>query len=442
MSQMHDHNVEASLISAAISEAVFLDEILDVTSADAFHGRNNRIAFECITELKDRQHAINMVTVCDEIKKRGVNMDVEIATYLTDHPAFTQDPRAQAKILQAYADRRQIQEAGLEMMRMASDLSEDVLDIREASEKLIFALRRSGSISSVRDTASVVASILTQYTDAQELARNGNVTGVPSGIRDIDKLTLGWQPSKLIILAARPSVGKTGLAIGFAFDAKVPTLIFSMEMDAEELVERRMMPDAGVSTYKAKSGHLKDADWQSINAAGDALAREGKVYVDDRPGLTIQQIKSTARRMKIKHDIGFLVVDYLQLAYGSGGNKNTNREQDVASISRGMKELAKELKIPVIGLSQLNRTKKHDERPDLRDLRESGSIEQDADIVMFLWRDPDINGERNAILNWCVDKHRGGALGGGKLVYVPNSAKIVPYYEDEQREKYGGKLPF
>jgi replicative DNA helicase len=442
MSQMHDHNVEASLISAAISEAVFLDEILDVTSADAFHGRNNRIAFECITELKDRQHAINMVTVCDEIKKRGVNMDVEIATYLTDHPAFTQDPRAQAKILQAYADRRQIQEAGLEMMRMASDLSEDVLDIREASEKLIFALRRSGSISSVRDTASVVASILTQYTDAQELARNGNVTGVPSGIRDIDKLTLGWQPSKLIILAARPSVGKTGLAIGFAFDAKVPTLIFSMEMDAEELVERRMMPDAGVSTYKAKSGHLKDADWQSINAAGDALAREGKVYVDDRPGLTIQQIKSTARRMKIKHDIGFLVVDYLQLAYGSGGNKNTNREQDVASISRGMKELAKELKIPVIGLSQLNRTKKHDERPDLRDLRESGSIEQDADIVMFLWRDPDINGERNAILNWCVDKHRGGALGGGKLVYVPNSAKIIPYYEDEQREKYGGKLPF
>ena len=439
---MHDHNVEASLISAAISEAVFLDEILDVTSADAFHGRNNRIAFECITELKDRQHAINMVTVCDEIKKRGVNMDVEIATYLTDHPAFTQDPRAQAKILQAYADRRQIQEAGLEMMRMASDLSEDVLDIREASEKLIFALRRSGSISSVRDTASVVASILTQYTDAQELARNGNVTGVPSGIRDIDKLTLGWQPSKLIILAARPSVGKTGLAIGFAFDAKVPTLIFSMEMDAEELVERRMMPDAGVSTYKAKSGHLKDADWQSINAAGDALAREGKVYVDDRPGLTIQQIKSTARRMKIKHDIGLLVVDYLQLAYGSGGNKNTNREQEVASISRGMKELAKELKIPVIGLSQLNRTKKHDERPDLRDLRESGSIEQDADIVMFLWRDPDINGERNAILNWCVDKHRGGALGGGKLVYVPNSAKIIPYYEDEQREKYGGKLPF
>jgi replicative DNA helicase len=442
MSQMHDYNVEASLISAAISEAVFLDEILDVTSADAFHGRNNRIAFECITDLKDRQHAINMVTVCDEIKKRGVNMDVEIATYLTDHPAFTQDPRAQANILQAYADRRQIQEAGLEMMRMASDLSEDVLDIREASEKLIFALRRSGSISSVRDTASVVASILTQYTDAQELARNGNVTGVPSGIRDIDKLTLGWQPSKLIILAARPSVGKTGLAIGFAFDAKVPTLIFSMEMDAEELVERRMMPDAGVSTYKAKSGHLKDADWQSINAAGDALARNGKVYVDDRPGLTIQQIKSTARRMKIKHDIGLLVVDYLQLAYGSGGNKNTNREQEVASISRGMKELAKELKIPVIGLSQLNRTKKHDERPDLRDLRESGSIEQDADIVMFLWRDPDINGERNAILNWCVDKHRGGALGGGKLVYVPNSAKIIPYYEDEQREKYGGKLPF
>jgi replicative DNA helicase len=140
------------------------------------------------------------------------------------------------------------------------------------------------------------------------------------------------------------------------------------------------------------------------------------------------------------------MVDYMQLAYGSGGNKTTNREQEVASISRGLKELAKELKVPVIGLSQLNRTKKHDERPDLRDLRESGSIEQDADIVMFLWRDPDINGERNPILNWCFDKHRGGALGGGKLVYVPNSAKIVPYYEEEQRIIYNGpddgKLPF
>lgn len=442
MSQMHDHNVEASLISCALQEPSYLMEILDITGAEAFHNEKYRVAFECIIALRDKQEQVNLVTVCDAVKQRRMNLDIEIMDVIRDHPVHLQDPQAQARILQALSDRRNIHTAGLEMMRMSGDMGEDVLDIREASEKLIFALRRSGSISSVRDTASVVASILTQYTDAQELARNGNVTGVPSGIRDIDKLTLGWQPSKLIILAARPSVGKTGLAIGFAFDAKVPTLIFSMEMDAEELVERRMMPDAGVSTYKAKSGHLKDADWQSINAAGDALAREGKVYVDDRPGLTIQQIKSTARRMKIKHDIGFLVVDYLQLAYGSGGNKNTNREQDVASISRGMKELAKELKIPVIGLSQLNRTKKHDERPDLRDLRESGSIEQDADIVMFLWRDPDINGERNAILNWCVDKHRGGALGGGKLVYVPNSAKIIPYYEDEQREKYGGKLPF
>ena len=252
---IHDHNVEASLISCALQEPSYLMEILDITGAEAFHNEKYRVAFECIVALRDKQEQVNLVTVCDAVKQRRMNLDIEIMDVIRDHPVHLQDPQAQARILQALSDRRNIHTAGLEMMRMSGDMGEDVLDIREASEKLIFALRRSGSISSVRDSASVVASILTQYTDAQELARNGNVTGVPSGIRDIDKLTLGWQPSKLIILAARPSVGKTGLAIGFAFDAKVPTLIFSMEMDAEELVERRMMPDAGVSTYKAKSGH-------------------------------------------------------------------------------------------------------------------------------------------------------------------------------------------
>ena len=438
---IHDHNVEASLISCALQEPSYLMEILDITGAEAFHNEKYRVAFECIVALRDKQEQVNLVTVCDAVKQRRMNLDIEIMDVMRDHPVHLQDPQAQARILQALSDRRNIHTAGLEMMRMAGDMGEDVLDIREASEKLIFALRRSGSISSVRDIPSVLASILEGYTNAQELARLGKVTGVTSGIRDIDKLTLGWQPAKLMILAARPGVGKTALAVGFAFDAGIPVLAFSMEMDAEELVERRLMPDAGVSAYKAKSGHLKDADWDAINSASEKLG-SSKVFIDDRPGLTIQQIKSTARRMVVKQNVGLIMVDYMQLAYGSGGNKNTNREQEVASISRGLKELAKELKVPVIGLSQLNRTKKHDERPDLRDLRESGSIEQDADIVAFIWRDPDINGERNPILNWCFDKHRGGALGGGKLVYVPNSAKIVPYYEDEQKVIYNGKLPF
>ena len=413
---IHDHNVEASLISCALQEPSYLMEILDITGAEAFHNEKYRVAFECIVALRDKQEQVNLVTVCDAVKQRRMNLDIEIMDVMRDHPVHLQDPQAQARILQALSDRRNIHTAGLEMMRMSGDMGEDVLDIREASEKLIFALRRSGSISSVRDIPSVLASILEGYTNAQELARLGKVTGVTSGIRDIDKLTLGWQPAKLMILAARPGVGKTALAVGFAFDAGIPVLAFSMEMDAEELVERRLMPDAGVSAYKAKSGHLKDADWDAINSASEKLG-SSKVFIDDRPGLTIQQIKSTARRMVVKQNVGLIMVDYMQLAYGSGGNKNTNREQEVASISRGLKELAKELKVPVIGLSQLNRTKKHDERPD-------------------------INGERNPILNWCFDKHRGGALGGGKLVYVPNSAKIVPYYEDEQKERYNGKLPF
>lgn len=438
---MHDHSAEESLLSVMLQEPSYISEIVEITSPEAFHLEKNRIAFECVVALNDKQEQVNLVTVCDEIKKRRINMDADIPEYMSRHRFSLQDHLVQAKIVQALFERRSIHTAGLEMMRMAGDLGEDVLDIREASEKLIFALRRSGSIDSVRDTPDVLASILEGYRDAQELARNGKVTGVQSGIRDLDKLTLGWQPSKLIVLAARPSVGKTALAIGFAYDAGVPVLIFSMEMDAEELVERRLMPDANVSAYKARSGHLKEADWSAVEgASGRMLGSE--VFIDDRPGLTIQQVKSTARRMVIKRGIKLLVVDYMQLAYGSGMGKNVNREQEVASISRGLKELAKELKIPVVALSQLNRTKRHDERPDLRDLRESGSIEQDADIVAFLWRDPDVNGDRNPVLNWCLDKHRGGALGGGKLVYLPNSAKIVPYYEDEQREKYGGKLPF
>lgn len=437
---MHDHSAEESLLSVMLQEPTYISEIVETTSPEAFHLEKNRVAFECVVALNDKQESVNLVTVCDEIKKRRINMDADIPEYMSRHRFSLQDHLVQARIVQALFERRGIHTAGLEMMRMAGDLGEDVLDIREASEKLIFALRRSGSIDSVRDTPSVVASILEGYRSAQELARDGKVTGVTSGVRDLDKLTLGWQPSRLIVLAARPSVGKTAIAIGFAYDAQVPTLIFSMEMDAEELVERRLMPDANVSTYKAKSGHLKESDWSSVEGAGERMLG-AEVYIDDRPGLTIQQVKSTARRMVIKRGIKLLVVDYMQLAYGSSLHKSVNREQEVASISRGLKELSKELKIPVIALSQLNRTKKHDERPDLRDLRESGSIEQDSDIVMFLWRDPDINGDRNPVLNWCLDKHRGGALGGGKLVYLPNTAKIVPYYEDEQRVKYGGEPP-
>lgn len=431
---LYNHEAEGALIACAVIDPNTVGTMLDKVPPRMFYDDRIRSVYETIADMHDRGEIINHVSLPDRLERDGVGTFV-YEECLEFHGHATHDVSALARIVREMYERRGIVEAATEMMRAAGDMGASTIEIREAAESAVFALRTHGSISGVRNTEEVLASILSNLEAAQERAADGKVLGVTSGVPDIDNVTLGWQPSKVYTLAARPAVGKTALAIGFAFDSQVPTLVFSMEMDAEELVERRLMPEAGVSAYKAKRGRLTDDDWGAITAKTGDLARV-PLWVDDRPGLGIHEVRSVARKMKSKHDIGLILVDYLQLAHGVGLNRNANREQEVAQISRGMKEMAKELKVPVIALSQLNRIKAT-ERPGLENLRESGSIEQDSDVVMFLWRDEDLpNGEPSRVVNWAIEKHRGGPLSGGKLVYQPHTARLMPYYEEEQERRY------
>lgn len=431
------YNVEAeeALICCAMQDPNSVGDLLDRVPPRMLYDTELQAIYETIGAMYEAGETINDIVLTDRLQREGKET---LAYYdlMQRNVGIYHDPLQHVRIVRDMYERRAIAGAASEMLRAASDLSSGTIEIREEAEKAVYALRTHGTISAVRPTEEVLSSIMENLEEAERRAKEGKVLGVTSGIPDIDAITLGWQPSKVYTLAARPGVGKTALAIGFAFDSQVPTLAFSMEMDAEELVERRLLPDAKVNSYKAKRGRLNDEDWSRITAEAGKMA-DIPLFVDDRPGLSISEIRSIARKMKSKHDIGLIIVDYLQLAHGSGLSRNSNREQEVAQISRGMKEMAKELKVPVIALSQLNRIPATD-RPGLENLRESGSIEQDSDVVMFQWREPDLpNGDRSRVVNWAFDKHRGGPLGGGKLVYLDHTAKLVPYYEDQQEGLYG-----
>lgn len=431
---LYDIEAEEALVSCAIEDPNIIGEMLDRVPPRMLYDTSLVSIYEHISQMHDKGEVINHVTLPDSLSRSGKEIDT-VYRILSNNVSVIHDPIANAKIVKDFYERRGIVEAATKMLESASDMTATTIEIRESAESQVFALRAHGSISGVRPTEEVLSSILEGLEVAQQRAKDGNVLGVSSGIPDIDNITLGWQGSKVYTVAARPAVGKTALAIGFAFDSKVPTLAFSMEMDAEELVERRLMPEAGVNSYKAKRGNLTDEDWSALTTKSSELSRV-PLWVDDRPGLTIHEVRSVARKMKAKHDIGLVIVDYLQLVHGAGLGRNANREQEVSQISRGMKEMAKELKMPVIALSQLNRIKST-ERPGLENLRESGAIEQDSDVVMFLWRDEDLpNGDPSRVVNWALEKHRGGPLGGGKLTYQPHTARLVPYYEEEQRSRY------
>ena len=431
---LYDLEAEEALVASAIEDPNIIGEMLDLVPPRMIYDTGIRAIYDHISDMYDRGEAINHVTLPDSMRRDGKETQT-VFRVLADNASTIHDPSANAKIVRDYYERRGIVEAATQMLRDASDLTASTIEIREAAESHVFALRTHGSISGVRPTEEVLSSILEGLEEAQRRAALGKVLGVTSGVPDIDNITLGWQGSKVYTLAARPGVGKTALAIGFAFDSLVPTLVFSMEMDAEELVERRLMPEAGVNAYKAKRGNLKQEDWDALTEKSGELSRV-PLWVDDRPGLSVHEVRSVARKMKAKHDIGLVIVDYLQLAHGVGLGKSANREQEVAQISRGMKEMSKELKVPVIALSQLNRIRAT-ERPGLENLRESGAIEQDSDVVMFLWRDDDLpNGDPSRVVNWAIEKHRGGTRGGGQLVYQPQTARLVPYHEDEQKAIY------
>ncbi len=429
------HSLEAEV---CVLGALLLDKDAIVTVAEFlipenFYETRHKRIFECIIDLYEERVPIDVLTVSDRLKKKKILKDVGGVSYLAE--LVNKVPTAAhvehyGKIVKDQSIKRALMSASAKLFDLALDEALSATETLDKAESEVFALTQRHVTTSF---APVKAALADSFDRLDELHKKGSgLRGVPSGFKSIDDLLAGMQRSNLLILAARPGVGKTSLALNIAQHVTVtekrPVGIFSLEMSKEELVDRLLVAQADIDAWKLKTGRLDEEDFTRLSEAMGQLA-EAPLYIDDTPALSILEMRTKARRLQVDVGIDLLIVDYLQLARS---RNLENRVQEVSEISQGLKNLARELKIPVVAISQLSRAveQRGIKQPQLADLRESGSIEQDADVVMFLWREDEEKLE-NIILS--VAKHRNGPLGQIKLFFKGDRIKF--FAREEKREK-------
>lgn len=416
-------DAEEAILGAILTNPICFTKIADMIKPQSFYKPANKYIFEAIVELFAKNHAIDIVTVSEKLNESDKLEMIGGRAYINDlalNAITTANIEYYARIVQEKAIKRELINAGSEIVEMAYDntTTEETLD---NAEKLIFNIAQQKTSS---DLVSVKDLVLTSYEQiSYRYEHRGELTGVPTGFYDFDNMTSGLQKSDLIILAARPSMGKTALALNIAqnvaLKAKKTVAIFSLEMSKEQLVQRMLCSEAEVDTQKLKTGNMQSTDWEKLTTAMNHFA-DAPLYIDDRPGATVMDVRAKCRRLAMeKKEIGLIVIDYLQLMEASG---KEDRTQQISGISRGLKGLARELNVPVIALSQLSRAveSRPDKRPMMSDLRESGAIEQDADIIMFIYRDEYYNKEdteNRGKAEVIVAKHRNGAVGSIDLLF-------------------------
>ncbi|HMC39763.1 MAG TPA: replicative DNA helicase, partial [Acidimicrobiales bacterium] len=397
----------------------------------AFYKPAHAHVFDAINVLYNQGEPADPVTVADELGRAGLLEPVgglaALIALQADTPATTNAARY-ARIVEEHALLRRLISVAGEIAEMGYSVPDDVAEAMDHAETLVFnvAERR------VTDSLKGLPELLTASMDRLEqlFDRNETITGVPTGYVDLDERLYGLQPNTLVIVGARPAVGKSSFALGMAahaaVEARVPTLLFSLEMGADEITNRLLVSEARVDAGRMRNGRLSEPDWPKIS---NAVARLGDapLYIDDNPNTTVMEIRAKARRLKARHGgLGLIIIDYLQLMSGASSE---NRQLEVSSISRGLKILARELEVPVVALSQLSRQleARSDKRPTLADLRESGSLEQDADVVIFLYRDEIYNPESadRGIAEVLVAKHRNGPTGKVQLSFLEQYTKFV-----------------
>lgn len=426
------HNIEAEQ-SVLGSLLIDRDAIIRVASTlkpdDFYHGANGTI-YQAIVDLYNRREPTDFITLTDELQRRERLDTVGGVAYLSS--LLNVVPTAvhveyYGKIVERTATLRRIIDAGAQIVSIGYRDGIDVEDALDASERAIFDVSQRRS---TRDFQSIADVLERFFNDIGYLQQNrGALVGVPTGFTDLDKMTGGLQKSDLIIIAARPSVGKTAFALGMAYGAAVQHAktvgLFSIEMSAEQLVQRLLATETGVDSQRLRLGQIDDHEWDRMSRAFGRLS-EAKIYIDDTAGLSVMELRSKARRLQAEQGLDLLVIDYLQLMTG---RRSENRVQEISEISRGLKGIARELNIPVIALSQLSRAveSRSDHRPMLSDLRESGSIEQDADIVMFIYRDElyDENSDAKGIAEILIAKHRNGPVGKVQLRFFNKTARFA-----------------
>lgn len=422
----HSNEAEESVLGSILIDKDAISVIAPLLKPDHFYNENNGRIYEAALVLYENRRPIDLVTLTSELKKTKDFTRIGGASYLADltnRVATAVNVEEYAQIIKRNWIKRQLISASSRISTLAFNESKESSEVLEEAEKEIFSISQAGI---ARSFIPVKDALIESFDRLDELhKKSSGLRGLPTGFTQLDNLLAGMQNSNLIILAARPGIGKTALSLNIArhvaVEEKIPVGIFSLEMSQEELVDRLLVRQAQIDSWKLKTGRLDEDDFARLSDAMGTLA-EAPLYIDDTPGISILEMRTKARRLQMEKGLKLLIVDYLQLIHG---RNIENRVQEVSEISQGLKNLARELKIPVLSLSQLSRAVevRGGQRPRLADLRESGSIEQDSDVVMFLYREDDEDRE-NVILE--LAKHRNGPIGAIGLRFVQKQISFYP----------------
>ncbi len=425
---------EQAVLGAMMLEPEVGSSVFEMLQPEDFYRDNHRLIFSAIRDLFEKGDPIDLVSVAEILRQQGRLEQVggisSISAIARSVPSVA-NIEYYSKLVTEKALLRQLIRATSSILERGYEPGEEARVLLEEAEKLILDLSRRR----VKDGFSFIRDVLLETFEKIEFlyANKGSLTGVPTFFTELDRITSGWQPTDLVIIAARPSMGKTALALNMAQNAavraKVPVAIFSMEMSKEQLVQRMLCGEAMVDQQRVRTGDLLDTDWPKLTRAVGPLS-DAPIFIDDTVGITLVELRSKARRLKVEHNLGLIVIDYLQLLSVGGKEKRTeSRQQEVAQISRTLKGLARELKIPVVALSQLNRgvEQRQDKRPIMSDLLESGAIEADADVISFIYRDEYYNhdSEKKGIAELIIAKHRNGPVGTVELGFLKEFTKFV-----------------
>lgn len=431
-------NIEAeqAALGCMLLDTDAIPTVMEYVKAEDFYREGHREIFEAITDLIEQSEPVDIITVSERLMLRGTLEKAGGLEYLTSISSAvptTANARHYSRIVEEKSLLRKLVKAASEITNDAYEAAEEVDIIMDKAEKSIFDILEDRS---TRGFTHIKDILLDTFSKLEELYNNkGHITGIPTGFTDLDYKLAGLQNSDLILIAARPGMGKTAMGLNIAqyaaVHAKVPVAIFNLEMSKDQVVNRMLCSEVMVDSQKMRTGKLDDEDWQKVARALGPLS-EAPIYVDDTAALSVMDIRSKCRKLKLEKNLGLVVIDYLQLMQGRGNN--ANRQQEVSEISRGLKILAKEINIPIVTLSQLSRgpEARTDHRPMLSDLRESGAIEQDADIVMFLYRDDYYNPDtdKKNVAEVIIAKHRHGSTGTVELRWFGEYTKFANLKRD------------
>jgi len=429
-------DAEQSVLGAILIDKEAIYRVMKTLRPEDFYRESHRLIYEAMLYLNENGTPVDLITVSELLKQQGTLEKAGGVAYLASLAEMvptSANVEFYTRIVEEKALLRTLIDLSTRIAAMGYDEGEEPEKLIAEAERMLMELgsrRVASAFFSIKDI------LLNTFSHLEYLYNNrGSITGVPTSFSDLDRLCSGLQPSDFIILAGRPSMGKTSLGLCIAYNAalkhNIPVAIFSLEMSKEQLVQRILCAEARVDQHRIRSGDLDEDDWRKLHETARVLAK-APIYIDDTPALSVRQVRAKARQLKAEKGLGLILIDYLQMMTGS--RRSENRQQEISEISRSLKGLAKELNIPVLALAQLSRSveQRPNKRPVMSDLRESGSLEQDADLIMFIYRDEYYNpdSEKKGIAEIIISKHRNGPVGTVELVFLKELTKFVPYLKD------------